>query len=246
MRCPSVHQCRAALEFLPMYLPKHFTAEGDDQTALLVQLITHHNFACLSVVDDRGELEIAHLPFAVDHTPSGELTLRCHVARANPMWQLADGRRCTVIFTGPHAYVSPRWYREPTTQVPTWNYAIVHAVGAARAVDDVDWLRVLVDELSAHHERGAAAPWSVASAEPDKMERLLLGIVGLELVAPTLTGKLKLSQNRDSADQTGVLRGLAERAAPGDAELVAIMQRVLDREASGTAPGVGSGGPVAV
>ncbi|MGO2137240.1 FMN-binding negative transcriptional regulator [Marinobacter sp.] len=38
-------------------------------------------------------------------------TLRCHVARANPVWQrIENGASVFAIFQGPDACVSPSWY----------------------------------------------------------------------------------------------------------------------------------------
>ena len=39
------------------------------------------------------------------------------------------------LFHGPHAYVSPSWYGVHPS-VPTWNYAVVHARGRARLIED--------------------------------------------------------------------------------------------------------------
>jgi transcriptional regulator len=36
--------------------------------------------------------------------------LRGHVARANSVWQEADGTDVLVVFQGADAYVSPSWY----------------------------------------------------------------------------------------------------------------------------------------
>jgi transcriptional regulator len=203
-----------------MYLPAHF---GSDDGELLRELVDRHDFAQLCAVDADGGLEIAHLPFFIRDTPDGPV-LRCHVARGNPIWKLADGQRVfTAVFAGPHAYVSPTWYQEPGKQVPTWNYAVVHAVGPAIAIDDPAWLRQLLVDLSARHE-APEAPWTIDRLEPAHLDRLLRGIVGLELRAPTFTGKLKLSQNRDADDQRGVLAGLDQR---GEHDLVALMRRVL-------------------
>ena len=46
-------------------------------------------------------------------------------------------------------------------------------------------------------------------------------IVGIEIPLTALVGKWKMSQNRPPADRAGVIRGLQERAAPGDENIAA-------------------------
>ncbi len=125
-----------------------------------------------------------------------------------------------VIFSGPHAYVTPAWY--PTKQesgrvVPTWNYAVVHAYGRLRAIEDVAWLRNFVSRLTDRHESERAAPWKVTDAPADFIERQLGGIVGLEILVRRLDGKWKVSQNRPAPDRAGVVAGFRERGDPASA-----------------------------
>jgi transcriptional regulator len=58
--------------------------------------------------------------------------LRAHVARNNPLWQeVKDGDEVLVIFRAAEGYL-PSWYPGKQVhhqQVPTWNYAVVHAHG---------------------------------------------------------------------------------------------------------------------
>src|SRR5262249_34938418 len=140
-----------------------------------------------------------HVPLLLD-APQGELgTLRGHVARANPIWrELSADAQALAIFHGPQGFVSPAWYatkRETGKVVPTWDYAVVHAHGPLRAIEDRDWLRRNVEQLTAQHEAGRAVPWRVADAPADYVEHMLGAIVGLELAIARLVGKWKLSQN---------------------------------------------------
>jgi transcriptional regulator len=202
-----------------MYQPAHFR-EPDE--ARLFDLIEQHSFGALVAVDDEGGVEIAHLPFVLDRAAR---VLRTHVARANPLAKLAaTGPAMTAVFSGPHGYVSPRFYAQPRAQVPTWNYAVVHVRGRVRVLDAAE-LRALVDELATIHERGAAAPWRLADMEPAVSEGLLRGIVGVELPLERVEGKYKLSQNRSEADRAGVVRALAERGGPDDLAMLELMKR---------------------
>ena len=54
--------------------------------------------------------------------------------------------------------------------------------------------------------------WRVSDAPAEFIDSLVRGIVGLELSIRTLTGKWKLSQNRNVADRAGVIDGLTADA----------------------------------
>jgi transcriptional regulator len=200
-----------------MYQPAHFR-EPDEARALA--LVEAYSFGLLVAVDDSGAPETSHLPFLVDR---GARVLRTHVARANPLAKLAaSGRTMTAVFSGPHGYVSPRFYPTPRAHVPTWNYAVVHVAGPARVIDDAG-LRALVDELAAVREAGAAEPWRLADAEPELPVGLLRAIVGIEVPMDRVEAKYKLSQNRSPEERAGVRRALAERGAPDDLAMLALM-----------------------
>jgi transcriptional regulator len=134
------------------------------------------------------------------------------VARANPLWQL-DHADVMVVFQGADGYVSPSLYEEKPISgkvVPTWNYAVVHAHGVMRAVDDPVWLLALLERLTGHHEAARARPWAVADAPPAFVETLLRAIVGIEIKLTRLQGKSKLSQNRSQADQQSIAAALPD------------------------------------
>jgi transcriptional regulator len=149
--------------------------------------------------------------------------LHCHVARANPQWlELASSPRVLAIFAGPHGYVSPTWYAE--AGVPTWNYAVVHARGVARAIDDAQRTQRHVEALAAKFERGRAAPWI-----PDYDVRRLGGIVGIEIHVDKLDGKFKLSQNRSAVDRERVVAALTATGRDDDAALARLMTAAAPR-----------------
>jgi transcriptional regulator len=134
------------------------------------------------------------------------------VARANPLWRVAEGQSVLAVFNGPQAYVTPCWYPSKAAThkvVPTWNYTTVHAHGRLRAVDEAPWLHSLVDRLTQARETPRERPWSVDDAPADYMDQMLRAIVGIEIPVERLVGKWKLSQNRLPADRQGVVEGLA-------------------------------------
>ncbi|WP_338680635.1 FMN-binding negative transcriptional regulator [Janthinobacterium sp. TB1-E2] len=203
-----------------MYSPASFREERLD---VLHGLIDAHPLGAL-VRHDADGLCADHLPFEITApTPDAPFgTLRAHVARANPLWRAAGGNgEALVIFQGPHAYITPAWYAEKQRsgkEVPTFNYAVVHAHGPLRAIDDAAWLLGLVERLTARHEADQAAPWRVSDAPASYIEKLLKAIVGIEIPLTRITGKWKLGQNRSMQDQATMARELASGTQPGAAQ----------------------------
>lgn len=198
-----------------MYCPAHF---AETRPEVLHALMRARPLATLVTAGDDGPAA-DHIPFVLDLPDDGPGVLRGHVARANPMWRrLVDGGvPALAVFHGPDAYVTPSWYpgkREHGRAVPTWNYAIVHARGPLRAIDDPDWLRAHVEALTRQQEAAFAEPWAVSDAPADYLEKMLGATVGIELTIVSLAGKWKMSQNQPVANRAGVVAGL--QAAGGD------------------------------
>jgi transcriptional regulator len=141
----------------------------------------------------------------------GACRLRGHVARANPVWKRVPmGEAVLALFTGAQHYVSPNLYpskRDTGEVVPTWNYSVVHARGRIEWIQDAEWLRGLVGELTDEQERSQPAPWHITDAPPRFLETMLKAIVGFQIEVETLVGKFKASQNRSVPDRAGVRAG---------------------------------------
>ncbi len=209
-----------------MYLPQQFE---EARLEVLHQLIRSHPLGTFVVLGDT-ELIANHMPFLSDPHAGPCGTLRAHVARSNPVWrQLGGPLEALVVFQGPQAYVTPSWY--PSTQadgkvVPTWNYAVVHAYGRPRAIEDPAWLLEHVTQLTAQQEAGEALPWKVSDAPQEYRDQMLARIVGVEIPLARIQGKWKMSQNRPLADRLGVIAGLQSRASD---EARAVAELVLER-----------------
>ena len=211
-----------------MYLPKHFE---ETRVEVLHGLIHAHPLGALVTLTPGG-LDANHIPFEVDPEPAPFGTLRGHVARANPMWrELLRDADTLVIFQGPGTYISPAWYptKQETAQVvPTWNYAVVHAHGPLRVIDDKAWLRDFVTKLTNRHEADRREPWHVTDAPDDYIDRQLGAIIGLEIPIARLVGKWKMSQNRPAQDRAGVVDGLLQEGGPTDAAVADLVRQSND------------------
>jgi transcriptional regulator len=201
-----------------MYLPRHF---AETRTEALHGLIDTHPFATVMASGAAG-LVANHLPFV-----RKDGVLCGHVARGNELAGM-DGTAVLAIFHGPQGYVSPNWYpskHETGREVPTWNYAVAHVYGRLRVIDDASWLRALLDALTDRHEATEPAPWNVADAPADHVEKLLRAVVGVEIAIERIDGKFKLSQNHPAANRAGVVAGLERRAQGDDLALATLMQQ---------------------
>jgi transcriptional regulator len=201
-----------------MYVPSAF---AETRPEVLADFIAANAFATF-VTNGPGGLVASHVPLLHD---AARGILSGHLARANPQGaDLVDGAEALAIFTGPHAYVSPRWYAKAPA-VPTWNYTAVHAYGRVRRVDEPEALGRLVAALSNVYEADVERPWRPEDMPPAFIAGMLKAIVGFELTITRLEGKYKLSQNRAPEDRTGVVAGLEATERAGDAELAALMRR---------------------
>jgi transcriptional regulator len=202
-----------------MYTPSHFV--NQDLTALHA-MMRRHPFALL-VTPYQGEVHLTHLPFHLDATRGPKGTLEAHLAKANPHCAaIAAGAASTVVFQGPDAYVSPRWYVDPAKNVPTWNYVAIHVHGRLRPIGEPAALLALIGRLTDEHEAYIEKPWSIREAQ-DHAEHLAQHILGFELEIEELEGKFKLSQNRSDGDRAGVLKEFAKSADSGVQEMLELM-----------------------
>ena len=208
-----------------MYAPKHFEETRVD---VLHDLIRTYPFGALVTLGPGG-LDANHIPFEIDPGPAPFGTLRGHVARANPVWRdVAPDAAALVIFQGVDGYVSPAWYptkAETGKVVPTWNYAVVHAHGVPRFIDDRAWLRAFVEKLTSRHEAARPEPWKITDAPADYIDKQVGAIIGLEMPITRLIGKWKVSQNRPPEDQDGVVQGLLRERGESGAAMADLVRR---------------------
>ena len=190
-----------------MYLP---TAFREDRLETLHALIRGHRLGTL-ITAGPGGLIANLVPFTLVEI-GGKGTLRAHIAKANDQVDaLRAGAETLIVFQGPEAYITPSWYvskGEHGRVVPTWNYAVVQARGTPRVIDDSEWIRAQIDDLTEAQEGQRSAPWKVSDAPEPFIARQLKAIIGVEIPILNIEGKWKVSQNRSAADRQGVEEGL--------------------------------------
>lgn len=209
-----------------MYQPPHFREED---LAALHDLIRAHPLGLLITSGDGGPTANL-LPFHLDAAASEKGTLQVHMAKANGQWrEIEAGAPALVVFQGTDSYVSPSWYatkQETGKVVPTWNYAVVQARGAARVIHDAGWLRSQIGALTGEHEAVREHGWAVSDAPDAYIAAQIKGIVGVEIEIADIQGKWKVSQNRPAADIAGVSAALSDPDDPhANAEMADLVRK---------------------
>ncbi len=202
-----------------MYTPPAFRIEDHEE---LRAFIGQHSFATI-ITHDGDSPHATHMPVLLDMSLGPHGTLLTHMARANPQWQhFANQQEVLVIFTGPHAYISPAWYAEGPA-VPTWNYTAVHVYGIARVIEDPQRFSQMLNDLVEFHEKGRENRWSGEMPEGYR-DQIMKGAIGIEIEITRVEGKFKLSQNRPPADVAGVIAALSTSADQTDRETAGMMR----------------------
>lgn len=198
-----------------MYIPS-FNKFADPQEP--ISFMQRYNFATIVTVKDSVPTA-THLPFLVKQQDD-KIILCSHFAKANP--QAADivDNSALVIFTEPHAYISPKHY-EKEESVPTWNYMAVHAYGKCYILEGEEKKAALLEETIKYYEAAYLQQWE---GLPDKYKHnMMKGIVGFEIIVDDLHAKSKLSQNRTEKERENIISELAKADNTSEKDIAAYM-----------------------
>lgn len=183
-----------------MYIPS-FNKFPDGQEA--VAFIQRYSFATIVTTID-GLPVATHLPFLVKEEDE-KIILRSHLAKANSQWKAITESTSLVIFTEPHAYISPTNY-ETGKNVPTWNYIAVHAYGKARLLESVEEKTDLLKHTIETFEADYFKQWQ--GLPEDYKLKMMNGIAAFEIEVTDLQAKKKLSQNRTDKEIENIIHSL--------------------------------------
>lgn len=182
-----------------------------------------YSFATI-VTNIDGVPAATHLPFIVEQRDD-QLVLVSHFARANPQSAAVFNETSLVIFTEPHAYISPSNY-EKQLNVPTWNYLAVHAYGKATLVDDKTEVAKLLEKMIGFYEANYLKQW--AQLPEDYKLKMMNGIVAFEIVVEDIQGKKKLSQNRTEFERENIIRSFSESKDQNEQDIAGYMGGLKD------------------
>lgn len=220
-----------------MYIPAIYKHEDWSQIS---DFIAAHSFATL-VSQTNGtaahQLWATHLPLLLRKNERGEDVLLGHISRANPQWHnFKTGEELLAIFTGAQHYISSSWYDHQN--VPTWNYLAVHAYATVRLIDNAELLESLKDLVNTY-EATSATPVRIEEMPAEMVAREMRGIVGFELRITDVSCAYKLSQNRDEANHTAIIKELEQLETP-DATGIAFAMHTERYEKDRKAPEKGT------
>ncbi|OKS86615.1 FMN-binding negative transcriptional regulator [Mucilaginibacter polytrichastri] len=201
-----------------MYVPKHFQI-SDHQEA--IDFIERYSFGTL-VTTENGFPIATHIPFTIK-LRGEELILNSHIALANPQSKTLLNDKVLVIFTEPHAYISPTHY-EKELSVPTWNYLAVHAYGKVELIEDEQAKLVMLEEMIRfYNDTAYLAQW--ATLPLDFKLKMAKGITAFNIVVDDLQGKKKLSQNRTLTEKENIIKTFNAGNSDNEKEIAAYMAK---------------------
>jgi transcriptional regulator len=201
-----------------MYIPS-FNKFDNEQEA--ISFMQRYSFA--TIVTSVNDVPVAtHLPFLVEQRDD-KIILLSHFAKANPQAAQIVDKSVLVIFTEPHAYISPSNY-EKETNVPTWNYLAVHAYGKATLLAEGQKTADLLAQTISTFEADYLKQWN---GLPDGYkQKMMKGIVAFEIVVDDLQAKKKLSQNRSAHEQENIINTLSKSKETTENEIAKYMDNL--------------------
>jgi transcriptional regulator len=192
-----------------MYLRPAFASTD---TARITALIRDNPFGLLVTTGANG-MEASHIPFTLLADGEGFL-LAGHLAAGNGQCAALAGGQALAVFSGPHAYIAPGWYRTQPA-VPTWDYCAVHVSGKLSLTGDEGDILTSLRALAAADPAG----FDLDALAPDYRSKMITGIRAFTLKPDRIEAQWKMSQNRSPEDRLGVVTALR---ASGDATADAV------------------------
>lgn len=200
-----------------MYNPNYSSVKDIE---LLKNFIKENSFAMLITSSDEN-VEVNHFPFMLSEDDN-KIVLYAHMAKSNPHWKLIETKKTIIVFSGPHAYISPTYYINPLN-VPTWNYTAVHAHCQAQVIQDQKLEIDLMEKMVSYFENQNKTQWNY-SLPAEFQNKLFQAIVWVRFEVIKIEGKFKLSQNRDHDDYISVVENLNNKSDNNSREMLRYMK----------------------
>lgn len=162
------------------------------------------------------------LPFVYQENSN---RLISHLARMNPQWEQLDPSQVLVVFSGPHAYISPTWYEEKNS-VPTWNYVNVQVYGQMNVIEDHAEAEQILTDTVRYYESNQQQPWS-SDLKSEYHQSLLKHIVPIEIKINRMEGAWKLHQHHSDEKKRKVIHRLLQQEDDNSKEIARLMSESL-------------------
>jgi transcriptional regulator len=202
-----------------MFIPNNFKIEHEEEQ---IAFMKKYSFA--TIITAKNNIPIAtQLPFVVNDN-SDKLILTAHFAKNNEQVAYISKNTSLVIFTEPHAYISPLHY-DKVESVPTWDYIAVHAYGTAKIITDEEAKINALEQMILFYEKDYLQQWNNLSEKFKK--GMMQGIVIFELEVNELQGQKKLSQNKTKEERQRIIQQLKSSPSKMDNDLASYIQDTL-------------------
>jgi transcriptional regulator len=185
-----------------------------------IEFMMRFSFATIITAHDNVPVA-THLPFVVS-VENDTIILTSHFARANEQWKNIENNKILVIFTEPHAYISPKHY-DQELNVPTWNYISIHAYGKAKIITAEQEVFEVLENTINKYEASYKQQWD--RLPKDYKLRMSKGIVPFEIVVEDLQAKKKLSQNKTENERSKIIDSLAESKETNEQLIAGYMKK---------------------
>lgn len=196
----------------------HFSYFKEHDQQVILQLLADYPLAFVTGSFANGMQTATQIPMLYE-VRAGTLYVQGHIMRNTDHHKaFIENPNALVVFTGPSAYVSASWYSNPHMG-STYNYMSVHLSGKIQfMLPEVfaDWMR----RFTLQFEQGnVASPTIYDNLGDDYTNKMMAGIVGIEMRVEKLDTVFKLSQNRDEESYVNIIEQLKKRG--GNSALIA-------------------------
>ena len=201
-----------------MYIPKiNLLTDRNEIVAFMKQ------FSFATIITAKDGLPIAtHLPFIIS-IKNEQVILTSHFAKANDHWQHIEINPVLLIFTEPHAYISPKHY-DKELNVPTWNYISIHAYGKGKLMTGIQETIGVLEATIDTFESSYRQQWN--TLPEDYKLNMSKGIVAFEVLVTDLQAKKKLSQNRSETERGKIIDTLSKSNDTNEQRVAAYMKNI--------------------
>lgn len=200
-----------------MYIPTHYLTTDKYE---MISFMRQFSFATIITTKDNFPVA-THLPFFIT-IKDDQVILTSHFSKANDQWKDIDNHSVLVIFSQPHAYISPTHY-DSELNVPTWNYMSVHAYGKGTIITEQTQTLEILEKTIDNFESAYRPQWEKLPEE--YKSAMIKGIVAFEIVVTDLQGKKKLSQNKKENEKQKIIENLSKSKDTNEQYIAAYMER---------------------
>ena len=200
-----------------MYIPEFNRLTDRNE---IVDFMKQFSFA--TIISARNNLPVATpLPFLIN-IKDEQIILTSHFAKANDQWKDIENNQVLIIFSEPHAYISPVNY-DKVLNVPTWNYISVHAYGKGKLITESEKVAEILEATIDNYESAYRQQWD--NFPEEYKSKMTKGIVAFEIVVTEVKAKKKLSQNRSKEEKQRIIESLNESEDSNERHIATFMKK---------------------